>query len=243
MNEIQTSQVAVAADANKSTNTIKVPNSLTTDMKGRDYTVASSSANASTLHITSKEVTQAQIIVTPQPLKIDIDTPTDWPAVLAPFVLGAAAFYFTSSNQTQQIRSSTASYRNEWLKEVRAAAIEFTSVAFEYQLRKVSNPAFGADEDDEARALLTRMLKAQATMVLMLDVKQPYAKEINNLMHDVTLNIEQGGTNLLTAAQNLREFNNQTHLVLEKAWQDIRKDLGNKKGFFSRIRGRFRWVK
>lgn len=33
---------------------------------------------------------QAQIIVTPQPFKVDIDTPTDWPVVIAPLILGAA---------------------------------------------------------------------------------------------------------------------------------------------------------
>ena len=128
--------------------------------------------SSSTSASTEKRIdTNAQILISPQPVKIDIDTPTDWPAVIAPFVLGAAAFYFTSANQIQQIRSSTANYRNEWLKEIRATAIDFTSAAFDYFYRHTNEDNFRENNHAEARALITRMVKAQATMVLMLDAK------------------------------------------------------------------------
>lgn len=183
----------------------------------------------------SKEATQAQFIVAPQPLKIDIDTPTDWPAVLAPFVLGAAAFYFTKSNQTQQIRSSTANYRNEWLKEVRAAAIEFSSKAIEFQLRLLHNADFARTQKDDARTLLTAMLKAQSTLVLMLDAKQAYKQTITDLMDVVVMHIEETGDGMDKAGRAIQDFDKKTHLVLEKAWQDIKKDLGHKRGISHRI--------
>lgn len=184
----------------------------------------------------SQDVMHAKIVVASQPLKIDIDTPTDWPAVLLPFVLGAAAFYFTTTNQKQQIRSSTASYRNEWLKDVREAAIEFSSVASEFQLRVMADPNFELAHPDEARAMLTRMIKAQSTLVLMLDVNQDYKKPIVKLMDFVVLNIGQSGAPMIEAGKAILEFGKQTHLVLEKAWQDIRRDLGHQKDLFTRLK-------
>lgn len=185
---------------------------------------------------TARQATEAQIVVAPQPLKIDIDTPTDWPAVLAPFVLGAAAFYFTSSNQSQQIRSSTANYRNEWLREVRESAIEFVSAAFEFHMRNVTTEDFVDKHTDEARVLVTRMLKAQATIVLMLDAKQPYTKEIDELMDTVVAHINSGAPDAENiASEALQGFIEKTHQVLEKAWQDIRKDLGHNQGLLRRI--------
>ncbi|HET6720413.1 MAG TPA: hypothetical protein VFH22_12235, partial [Rhodocyclaceae bacterium] len=65
------------------------------------------------------ESKHGQIIVNPQPLKLNIETSTDWPTVMATFLVGIGSILITSmvgwlsfSSQRMQIRSNIANFRN-----------------------------------------------------------------------------------------------------------------------------------
>lgn len=172
----------------------------------------------------TKTITQAQVTVSPQPIELKIDTPTDWPAVALPFVLGAIGIFFTLMSQAQQIRASTAQFRNEWLKEVRSAAVEFGAASMEVQVACGKNPNFMTTA--QAFELMNRAFIARTKLVLMLDEKQQYTKDISKAIGDVLKEAHVYSPRFDAA---MLSFETHARIALETAWQDIRRDLGQTK--------------
>lgn len=182
--------------------------------------------------LTDAGISHAEVSLMTYPVKVEVDNPTDWPAILLPFVLGAAAFYFAWLNQQQQIRSSLAAHRDSWLRELRSAAVEFVGVAAELNFCLGSTPAFQGSP--EQLALLTRLYRSYATIELMLDKKHPENKALMTAVTEVIESCDVVTGNRLNDA--LLDFNEKCQLVLEDAWQDVRRDLGHKPTLYTKFR-------
>lgn len=168
--------------------------------------------------------TQTEIAVVAKPIRIEIESPTDWPAIAAPFVLGAAAFYFAWANQRQQIRSSIANFRDAWLQQLRSAAVEFSAAAAELQLKSVENTDFLQTAD--SMPYITRLFSAQSTILLMLDSKKDPARSVEKAMKAVAGSVGEDGKRAEFAAA-MRNFVATARVVLDNAWIDIKTDLGH----------------
>lgn len=166
----------------------------------------------------------SEIAVMAYPVKVELDTPTDWPAILLPIALGVAAFYFTRLNQQQQIRSSIASNREAWLKDLRAAAVEFAASAAEVHLGFLAIPNYKKSPDH--LAVSARLFRAGATIQLMLDKKHPENEEVIEAINEVIQYTDVTGGNYFSDA--LEKFNEKAQFVLEDAWKDIQRDLGHR---------------
>lgn len=180
----------------------------------------------------SPPITKAEISLASKPFAIAVDTPTDWPAIFVPFVLGAAAVYFTLSGQRQQIRSSTANFRQEWIAHLRNACVDFSAAAGEIKMR------FGVDSNfvqtQEFWTLVNRLVTAQSTILLMIDTSAGPRERLGNAMKQVIDRMQEAeGDGFRTG---LHDFRSNSRVVLDEAWRDMKRDLGHAKPWFSRPR-------
>ncbi|WP_313171106.1 hypothetical protein [Massilia oculi] len=168
----------------------------------------------------AKGATEAQVLVVPQPFKAEIETPTDWPTVLGPVILGLAALWFTWRNHNLQVGAASASYRNAWLQQLRAAAVDFAGAAVEIQLSCMRDVGFMRTE--RALNLLNRVYAGRATMRLMLDPKHDSTLLLHGAIDVVLARMAEPSDEFDDA---LNSFERRAREVLEDAWTDIRQEL------------------
>jgi len=199
-------------------------------------------SSASDLHVPPKSlelalpigaVNSAQVQalqVQPQPFRVDVETSTDWPVVLATLAVGVGSIltslvvgWLSVVNQRTQVRSSIANFRHAWIQELREQFSRFISlsakISYEithdakYLISEKSNQPFGD------------LMESQAHILLMLDQKKSYCGELNTIMNDMVDALRvYDQKKLSTRTQDLA---NRANEVLEIGWQDIKSDLRN----------------
>lgn len=168
--------------------------------------------------------TQSQILVAPQPIKIEVDSPTDWVAVvLTPLALTIAAGYFAARTNRQQMRSNTANYRHTWQLDLRNALVTYIGAVHQLNLKAALNPRFPLS--DEGEALRNQLLSSQATVALMLDTKYQYAEDLNSAMSETSNAMFDVPPDIPATMVGLQKVVSASKVALENAWQDIRRDL------------------
>jgi len=175
-------------------------------------------------HLIKTTSTQSQLVVS-EPLKIQLDSPTDYLAILiVPLALAIAAGIFAILTNRQQIKANTANYRHTWQLDLRNAIVSFLSAATQIRVRAVDDPLFVTKV--EAEALRTQLLSAQWTVALMLDTKKPYATELKDAMSDM---MDSVFSSTSAEGDEMKKIMNRLskagRFALEQAWQDIRRDL------------------
>ncbi|MYM98374.1 hypothetical protein [Duganella vulcania] len=166
-----------------------------------------------------------ELTISPKPLQIVVDTPTDWPAtVITPLVIAVVAAWFTWANQRFQVRSTTANFRHAWQAELRTTVTSYISAALEINMKCARDPDFLNKQ--EAEPLLTKITTTRATIRVMLDKEKSYTRELVDLMDEIADNIDDNGS---IFDEKITEFTNKAQEVLELAWIDIRRDLQGKK--------------
>lgn len=169
------------------------------------------------------------IIIKPEPFKLAIDTPTDWPSVFASsavaFSVGLMAFW----GQRAQIKAEKAKFRHEWQAELRTALSDFIGVSSKilYAIKDkgdfLSNP--------ESNEIYSDFLKLQAKILIMLDVKKDYAQKISSLIDKITKEIKNNPIDDNKLNGHVNDLLLEGNILLEKTWQDMQDDLDQ--GFFS----------
>lgn len=183
--------------------------------------------------ISGKEEKSAALTTVPQPLKLEVESATDWAIV----VVGVAGIFssiiiakYTSSIQKNQIRSNVANMRQKWLEDVRQAAVDFVEMA----VLMVNH--IGDDEkylsSREGSIDFGKLLAANARLNMMLDMKHRNNKEIIKISDDLILLIgrhSKPGDKLSEirdeTTEKLDTFQVMMREVLEQAWLDIKNDL------------------
>lgn len=180
----------------------------------------------------------SSLIVNPQPLKLEVETTTDWAIVavgLAGILSSVIIARYTSAIQRNQIKSNIANLRQKWLEDLRQAAVDFVEITVfiinhlnddkDYLSTKDGNIDFG------------RLLAANVKLNLMLDIKHE-----NNL---IVMKLSDELISLITShakpkrpiseikeetSEKLESFQNLMRDILENAWSDIKRDLNSVDG-------------
>jgi len=180
--------------------------------------------NTISLHLpapSSPTGVQSEIGRIPQPFKVEVNTSTDWPVVVATFLVGVAVAYFAWVNQRSQIRSSTAGYRHAWLQALREAVLKFIAATNEINYNLRADSSFS--RKPEANEIFRQLVTAQGAIILMLDKKKKYTAEIDQAMVEVRNAIRTVDGDRVDRA--VIQFTNKAQEVLELTWQDMRRDL------------------
>jgi hypothetical protein len=164
------------------------------------------------------------ITLSPQPLKIAIETTTDWPVVLATFFVGISVATMTYMGQRTQVRAATANFRNGWQQELRQLIAKFIAVIARIHYELSANPDYL--NSSESNPEYSQLIETHATIELMLDRSKPYAKEISKLTERL---IDSVKTRKIDQLDPLSEdLLGVVNGVLEQTWKDIRNDLKGK---------------
>ncbi|WP_141689867.1 MULTISPECIES: hypothetical protein [Aeromonas] len=179
------------------------------------------------IHLTQEKTTSSEIQLKNiiekdyQPLKISVETSTDWPIVIATLIVGIGSILTTCFvarisyiNQRVQISSNIATFRQKWQEELRNTTAEYFSHASQIYHNKTEN---GLSISPADNGELTRL---HAKLELLFD-KEKY-KDIESLIERVT-NLAISGSDGFYAELNSLHY--AINIVLEKAWGDIKNDL------------------
>ncbi|MGR3132494.1 hypothetical protein ABMX79_22045 [Vibrio vulnificus] len=163
--------------------------------------------------------------------EILISVSPDWPTIIVTGAIGVgsiltsiAVVVISRRNQKSQSKEKVANLRQQWLTELRETISKFIAVAGVISVRgKIVKDYVATVEGKENYQTL---LYYRSKIHLMLDVNKDYSKILKSLLSDVVKNI---GNNEKESVKDvgsyLKAFEEQSQKVLEKAWQDIRKDL------------------
>ncbi len=195
---------------------------------------ASENNNNITLSFPQQQLPQAcgdnvkAITLQPQPIKLQVDTSTDWPLVGATFISGFSGAmvalavglmaYFGSRNQ---VRSSRAEFRRIWQHEFKEFMGKFItrSVRIQYELRNNKN-YFGSSESGQ---FFDDLVESKVRVDLMLDNSDKKFNEVKRLM-SLLLNVigDEKSDDIGNIINDLRA---EANIIVEKTWVDIRKDI------------------
>ena len=197
------------------------------------------STNENTLTVFIPPVQQQQgcadttkaITLSPQPLKLVVETTTDWPSVSATFFVGITGAMVALAvgamaylGQRNQVRAATANFRHGWQQELRALVAKFISVTARIHYELESNPDYlnNSESNDE----YSQLIETHAKIELMLDRSKSYAKEISKLTARLIEAVKTHKIDQLSQLSN--DLLDVVNGVLEQTWRDIRNDLRGK---------------
>ena len=176
-----------------------------------------------------EESTASTVVIQPEPLKLSIDTPTDWPAVSATALVGAGSIlitYFvaklTTETQKAQTKANIANFRHKWMEDLRDTTSQLLAkiAMLHYEIK--DNPDFMSSS--ESNKPFGEVLQLEAKILLMLDKSKSYSRETNKLINSIKEALKAKKEDELEEAVN--KLTNGMSDILEKAWQDIKDDLG-----------------
>ena len=167
---------------------------------------------------------------TQTPISVYLDSPTDWPTVIATLAVGLGSIltslvvgYLSHQNQKAQVRSSIASLRSTWIKELRQLTGEFIGLASRIGRALQSESSYL--DSQTGRQELSKLFEVTSQIELMLDPKKPETKETSAKMRAMVDSLHQGEFN--KANTLLNQFKDQLSAILEKGWSDVKEDLRN----------------
>ena len=173
----------------------------------------------------------SQIKIDPQPLKLSVDTATDWPTVIATMMVGVGSIlttllvgWLSHANQRSQIRSATANFRHGWQVDLRQTTARFLSVVAKIHFEYDTNPEYSNSK--EANKDYSDLIENQAMIELMLDTSKDYTPAIIGHLEKIIQMLRSRDVSGLTEQSN--KLTSRVNKVLEQTWDDIRRDLGAK---------------
>lgn len=155
---------------------------------------------------------------------VKVENDTDWPAVIASLVVGAAIAWFAMKSQQNQTKANVANFRHDWQNNLRTKISEFISKVALIHFRLNSDPQFLNKPDSDN--IFSELIFIQSNIELLLDSKKKSSLELTRTMEEIVQKLKHGEDSLEAL---LNSLNRQANEVLEKAWQTIRKDLGVKR--------------
>ncbi|EIO4084154.1 hypothetical protein WOC12_03930 [Vibrio parahaemolyticus] len=157
----------------------------------------------------------------------------DWPSLIVTGMIGlgsiltsVAVAYITYSNQKTQNRAKQAELRQEWLKEARDTISSITSLCHVIKVRCKVDKTFirGQDYFD----LFQELLSYRSKITLMLDSEKESTKNLLSILADLVDSVAKRNVDKEEMKAYMYAFEELANDILEKAWSDIKRDLGNK---------------
>lgn len=172
-----------------------------------------------------------QIQIDPQPIKLFIDSTTDWPTVLvgAGSILTAGIVgWLTHVNQKRQAaaqenqtKATAATFRAEWQVSLRSAIAKFLSQVALIKFELDADPGYLSKSDSNAP--YSELIESQVLIGLLLDPSKRRTDRVKDLASEIISDLKSKNTTQINLKVN--ELADISADILEKAWQDIQKDL------------------
>lgn len=168
------------------------------------------------------------LMISPQPLRIDVQSSTDWPTVLvgsAGILSSIVIARYTSRLQTNQIKANIANLRQRWIEDLRECATRYMEKVT-FIVNKMQ------DEKDFLRTPISvepysAMLSAQIKFGLMLDLQHERNRQAIELSEQIIGAIKGHSDSDKSGEIGIlgRRFEDLVREILEAAWSDIKRDL------------------
>ncbi|MEZ9776375.1 hypothetical protein [Vibrio sp. 10N.261.54.A5] len=130
----------------------------------------------------------------------------------------------TKDNQKQHGLQKRAEIRQKWQDDFKLNISELVSLATIVNLRCRGDKAFSSTS--EYFELWQKLFHYQTRITLMMDEQKDYATIIDRLVEDVFSHAADTSIDTKGLAAYSNALVEQSQTVIEKAWQDINKDLG-----------------
>lgn len=173
-----------------------------------------------------------QILVNPQPFKITAETSTDWPTVIATILIGVGSILTTifvawtaKISQRSQVRAAVANFRHGWQEKLRSTIARFIAITARIHYELQNNPDYL--NSSESNREYSDLIENQISIKLMLDPVKDYSKEINITIEKIIKSLKSRDSIELNIL--VEKLTDTSSNLFEKAWQDIKNDLGAKK--------------
>lgn len=167
---------------------------------------------------------------TQAPISVRLESPTDWPTIIATLAVGLGSLltslvvgYLSHQNQKAQVRSSIATLRSIWIKELRQLTGEFIGLASRIGRSLQSDPSHLHSQ--EGRNELSKLFEVASQIELMLDPLKQETKDASAKMSEIVDRLHQG--KFSTANTLLNALKDNLSAILEKGWRDVKEDLRN----------------
>lgn len=171
---------------------------------------------------------EVALVLNTQPIKLVVDSSTDWPVVWSTAGVGAGSALIALvvgimayQAQRRQARSATANFRKEWQAQLRDAISKFVSVAM-YVSEELDQDEALRDSRESKRAY-QEMVQAQALIHLLLDARKTDHQAIVDLTRDLVVEIWENKRD--NVSDLLQRLITASGVVLDQTWQEMKKDV------------------
>lgn len=167
-----------------------------------------------------------------RPLKIHLDSDTDW-ATVAPSAAGVVVAlivaWLTVRVQRNQISANLSTFRHQWMVELRACASEYLQAMITQSVKNQGDVNFrGSLEDFEIYRRIT-ILTLQFEMLLSRDDEA--TQKILDLDNRINKKLSEmlPGDDAGPIIDLVNEMKDLLRVELEGAWNDVQRDVGKRK--------------
>lgn len=178
-------------------------------------------------NVTSVTVTSGTV----DPIKIHIDTDTDW-ATVSPSIAGVIVTilvaWLTLRLQRKQTAANLSNLRQQWMSELRAVSSEYVQLLFKQSLRIEAKPDYLSSEEFLDLHESIAVVGTRFEMLLSRDDSDTKPIfDMEERIIDALHNLKEGEDCDFILGM-LNEFKKLIRSELESAWADIKADVGIK---------------
>ncbi|TLP65005.1 MULTISPECIES: hypothetical protein [Pseudomonas] len=191
----------------------------------------------SVLH--SQKLGAIEVGVKEAPVFLHIDSDTDWATAVpaaAGVVVALVVAWMTIGVQKNQIQGNIANFRHHWMSDLRETGAELTQLLV--YMANVNTQIKGYNPSQEYIDKCARASQLRAKIDLLLSREDKTSVELRNatkLAVDTVTGLKFGHSKE-AALNNARALQTLLRQELERAWADMKSDLGvNKRFLFVRL--------
>ncbi len=167
-----------------------------------------------------------------RPLKIHVDSDTDWATVTpsaAGVVVALIVAWLTVRVQRNQISANISTFRHQWMVELRACASEYLQAIVTQSVKNEGDKDFLGSSENFEMYRRTTILTLQFEMLLSRD--DAATQKIFELDNRITKKLFEmrPGDDAQPIIDLVNEMKDLLRLELEEAWIDVQRDVGRRK--------------
>ncbi|MFQ2069952.1 hypothetical protein ACK35S_12905 [Aeromonas veronii] len=154
----------------------------------------------------------------------------DWPMIITTGLIGIGSIFtsivvgrISKQNQQSQNLAKKAELRQVWITELRDYISQFVSLAATIRVRRNIDSNFSSSDD--FYEYHTQLIASRTRIHLMLDANKEYTKIIKALILDLYKEAVTDDGVIENVGAYLKALEEQSQIVLEKAWSDIKSEL------------------
>ncbi len=154
----------------------------------------------------------------------------DWPSIIVTGMIGLGSIFtsiavarISKSNQITQNKAKKAELRQMWVNELRDDISNFISVCIIIKVRALNDIEY--QKSGEIYSHFQTLFEYRAKIRLMLDPQKDYTLILNSLIDDVYRSVSRKEIDTKELSSYLNAFQEQSALLLEKAWCDIKDEF------------------